>query len=166
MIPVRLRKKRSAMPSDKNVPEIKTTKITPNAPFWLAGITLPLTAGLILYAAFRPDSIVCHIISPIIPSFLTSHTSAGAALSFVRYYAGDVLWAYSLTFTVSLIVGQSCCELWLSAGLSILLETAFEFLQKQRVVAGTFDPRDICWEAAATVAAIIIIFIHHRRKSH
>ena len=129
-----------------------------NLLFYLCNIMVPLVLGFILYVIFRRDTyiskFVCRYID--IKRFDTDEIPSSFATKFIRYYACDILWAYSLTFV---------CY-WFSFGknrymFSIILcgcfEILIEMLQRFHLFPGTFDFWDILFEFITTLVALWII---------
>jgi hypothetical protein len=77
-----------------------------------------------------------------------------------------MLWAYSLTFTVFLILGFKYESLKPTLIICAVFEVSIEFLQKFGVIPGTFDFLDILLELCVTIFAVIIIFFTLRRAKN
>lgn len=132
-------------------------------------IVLPLFLGGGLYLMFRPDSFICqkmwelfHIRTAVSQSVFMKYP---ILCTFLKNYAGDMLWAYALFASVSWAGRDASVVRLLEC---MLFETFFESLQYFDVIAGTFDICDILAEAAATLAAYCLFkkneFVCTRKK--
>lgn len=126
--------------------------------FYGLNAVIPLVLGLFLYLTLRADAYVSIILSKYIslPSFPYS-TFPNWAVVFLRNFASDILWAYSLGFAVMFVLGHSrknlLCGFFLCIGFEVLLEV----FQKAGVFLGTFDFLDILLEAISICLALFII---------
>lgn len=83
---------------------------------------------------------------------------------FLKNYACDMLWAYSLSIVITWygrIVGQS---VWKSLAESICVLILLEFLQITPFVTGTFDVLDICVEILMAGIAMLISVCFYNYK--
>ena len=130
---------------------------------YICNVVLPLVLGFILYVLFRRDTYISRLVSRCIEinRIDTDEIPSSIIAKFVRYYACDILWAYSLTFV---------CY-WFSFGknrymFSIILCGCFEILvemfQRFHLFPGTFDCWDILFEFITTLVALWII--KHKSK--
>lgn len=136
--------------------------------FWSLNILIPLFSGLILYLLFRSDTYVSQFIYGIfaIPKNAAILCGDSRFFKFIRFYACDILWAYSLTFLLSLIIGHKSIQNIIVFIIALSFDGTIEFLQKFDIIPGTFDIIDILLEAVITVFALLIIihkFNHHTR---
>lgn len=132
--------------------------------FWALNIALPLLLGLLIYYFWRPDATVSHIlyryfpISGQLPSNL--HSRFPLLSKFTSNFACDMLWTYSLVFSLTAILGTSSRRLCCASVIAIIYGFIFELLQLKSIVPGTFDIVDILFEAISSIAAAIYIKQH------
>lgn len=124
----------------------------------LLDIVLPLLLGGCLYILFRHDSWIAHMIWQMfhlrfkLPQNVLTEVSV--ICTFLRNYAGDMLWAYALFATVAWIEKEVPERILLKC---VLFETVLECLQKCGIIAGTFDICDILAETVATFVAYCLL---------
>ena len=121
--------------------------------FWGLNMILPLVFGGVLYLLFCPETRLSETAGRFfaVRGFPTFFSSGSPFLVFLRNYLFDFLWAYSLVFVLSRILGVFEKRI-LSVGLIVFLFASLtELLQLVRLFPGTFDLRDILteWTAAA-----------------
>lgn len=126
--------------------------------FYGLNIAIPLLLGLYIYLALRADTYISIIINgflslPILPPSIFPRV----ILAFLRNYASDMLWAYSLGYAVMFVLGYSRKKLLLAAFLCVGFEVLLEFFQKTGLFHGTFDVFDILIEAVAICLALSLI---------
>lgn len=124
----------------------------------MLNILIPLLLGFSVYIVFRPDA----IISVYIFSLLKLHPivlclSPEWLRIFVNNFLSDFLWAYSLTFVVSLILGYSRKNQIISFSLCFIFEAIIELLQRTKFIHGTFDIIDVFVESIAILFALVLI---------
>ena len=118
-------------------------------------ILIPLLAGLLVYRHFRPDAIVsrflCDLLGPTaeLPAYLPA-----SLISFCRNYTCDILWAYSLAFSIALALQLDQTHSGWIILICVSFETVLEVIQMTGVSLGTFDILDIVFEALSTIAAV------------
>ena len=126
--------------------------------FFCANIGIPLLLGGLLYWFFRADAFVSVVLRRLLALPAPQAPALPAGLTrLLTYYAADILWAYSLAFAVTPILGQDRRSLRLGRWICIGFEALLELLQRFGVLPGTFDVLDIVLEAAAICLAIRII---------
>lgn len=76
---------------------------------------------------------------------------------FIKSWACDILWAYSLTYSLYFVLYAFKNRILISAILSICIATGFELLQLFETVSGTFDILDITFQIAAVLFAARVI---------
>ena len=76
---------------------------------------------------------------------------------FMKSWACDILWAYSLTYSLYLALYAFKRKIAISSILSICIVTVFELLQLFGKVNGTFDILDIIFQIAAVISAAGVI---------
>ncbi|MBQ6752999.1 MAG: hypothetical protein IJR10_04425 [Clostridia bacterium] len=123
--------------------------------FYALNIVLPIIIGTLIYVCVKRDSYIATVIlkvfdlpnlnEAIIPHFFRS---------FLKCFAADMLWAYSLTFTIYFVSG---CKTGTTLTVCLIFETVLELLQKTNVIKGTFDFFDIAFEALSIALALLII---------
>ena len=119
---------------------------------WL-NIFIPLVLGSVIYLLLANNTIINDLTG--INTFIniTSHSILGV----LRFYIVDALWAYSLTFSLSLFCkNNTAAIIAFSSGL------AWETLQRTSYVAGTCDYIDICMYFMASLIALMIL----NKKEH
>ncbi len=79
--------------------------------------------------------------------------SSNNILKFIRYYFLDMMWAYSLMFTLTYILSDSNTALIISVIFSITIE----LFQLSPLIKGTFDVYDILAEIITVIIAFFII---------
>lgn len=136
--------------------------------FWFLNITVPLLIGLFLYVVFRPDTIISNAIYGLLqltkPDIRANSSLLSEVIFFLRCYSCDMLWAYSLTFACSAIIGTSARQLAVTGIICFSFEILIELLQNYGVLTGVFDFLDIILEIISTLLAVLIIIIHKKIK--
>lgn len=121
-------------------------------------IFLPLAVGLCIYLFFRKGTYI-NLVSGIEFNFALK---SGFGV-FVKSWLCDILWSYSLTYSLYLVLCAFEHRILISAIISICVGTVFELLQLLPSVAGTFDILDILFQIAAVLLAVALI--KRREKS-
>ncbi len=123
----------------------------------VANIIVPLLLGALLYFIVAPDVIFVNVLG----SFMGSETAVVSQPEtfldyFVRYYMMDMLWGYSLVFTLFLCLGNNAAikKVFIIA---FVFSTVMELLQLTAIVPGVFDVWDILMEGIAEAIAAFII---------
>ena len=132
------------------VGHMKSVKI-----MYVFNIVVPLLAGVLLYLFLRDDTYI-HTFFPWFAEFKGEKVYSNC---FLRFYLPDWLWAYSLTFALTLVYDKNGKLL-----VSILSGILFEVLQALRIINGTFDYLDITMYISASLSAEVIIYIIKRRR--
>ena len=127
-------------------------------------IIIPLLTGAAAYVIFRQDTYIYELAS----SFLQINFSVGSSkfVMFCRGYLSDILWAYSLMFSVQAVYRASGKKLIFPWCISSAFLTLSETLQLTSLMPGTFDLFDIVAEIASATAALLIIIIISRRSMY
>lgn len=127
----------------------------------LLNICTPLVIGGALYYYYCPDVLFVKLLDKIFVPFHS--TEIVTDLPLLRCYIFDLLWAYSLFFSVYYFIGS---ELGLSKLLLIviLFETIIETIQLIPAIPGTFDPYDLLLEILLNLFVIKIIQISRRNN--
>ena len=122
-------------------------------------VVLPLSLGGILYYLLCPDVFfVRHVDSFLgIYRFSDSLSIFPTLSRFLRNYFFDFIWAFALTNSLYLILGNNAWSCLTSIICSVFLGSAMEILQLTGVTTGTFDVWDIAAEAVGAVTGAIII---------
>ena len=136
----------------------------PQRLFWVVNICFPLFAGFCVYLFCRPDTRTSSVIIRLFMMFGITINEISVRSEFVRFYLCDILWAYALTCTVSMLLGQSKRELFAAGIICFLFEGLIEVMQKWNIIGGTFDGLDIAFEAIATSIAVVIIIYQTKRR--
>ena len=129
--------------------------------FLLANAILPLALGLFIYLFVVDDTIISSIIKNyiVIPSISIELLPKWIA-SFLRCYGADILWAYSLFFAVTLILGDETKNMWKVVLICSVFEVVIEIFQRIHFFPGTFDFFDIVFEILASFFALCILKNH------
>lgn len=135
-----------------------------NRRVFLLNIIVPLLIGGGIYLISSPDVIFVQIINEHIGN--TSHIiDFNSEISKVlRNYIPDILWGYSLLFTIYYIWEGS--KLWNVFVAAFVFSILIESIQIFGNVPGTFDVLDIFFEGIAELIAAININNMRRRKSY
>lgn len=129
--------------------------------FWGVNILLPIILGVTVYVLFRPDTYVSQFVYSQL-GFNPKISIAFVPVSkFVKYYLCDILWAYSLTFSMIFILKNEKNKYKIALPVCIVFEIIIELLQLCRSLPGTFDFVDMFNECVTT---ILIIFICRKGK--
>lgn len=134
---------------------------------WL-NIILPIVFGTVFYLLFRPDTYISkffyHIlqVQPVTPIWMQK-LPEGLRIAFCNFIP-DILWAYALTFTITLLWNGALINSAVSFSICVFFEIMIEVCQKVGIIAGTFDWLDILFEICATVFAALIITIMKEKK--
>ena len=124
----------------------------------LCGITT-LICGLFVYLIFRPNTYVTKFIFGIIPL----EPAMTVKPEWLKYYAGDFLWAFSLSCFIYAIYlpnikrGLGCSGIVAFVGLS------YELMQYFKVVPGTGDIVDVLFYLLAAIAVNIINYLRRKK---
>lgn len=115
-------------------------------------IFLPLAVGLCIYLLFYNGTYLNSIFG------IELNFKANSFLGiFMKSWACDILWAYSLTYSLYFVLYAFKNRILFSAILSICIATGFELLQLFGKVNGTFDILDIIFQIAAVISAVEVI---------
>ena len=130
---------------------------------FLAGSSIiALVLGFFIYVFFRTDTYISEIVLSIVkvdPNEVMlgiSHFPKWI-IAFLRNFSCDILWAYSLTVILSLVIGVDNHGLLKTFIICVLFESGIEYLQKINVISGTFDIADILFEVVVSVGTLLII---------
>lgn len=115
-------------------------------------IFLPLAVGLCIYLLFYNGTYLNSIFG--IELSFKANSLLGI---FMKSWACDILWAYSLTYSLYFVLYAFKNRILFSAILSICIATGFELLQLFGKVNGTFDILDIIFQIAAVISAAGVI---------
>lgn len=120
-------------------------------------IFLPLFIGLLIYLFFRKNTYINLFFENVFFISLPYLYSDSVFCRVLTSWACDILWAYSLTFSLFFCFKSFINSLQITYILSVLFSIAFELLQLTSIIIGTFDVWDIILEIAAISLAVIII---------
>ena len=134
--------------------------------FFLVNAIIPILIGLILYLFIKPDSYVSQLINKIVSVPSVSLQYNNVLIYFIRFYLCDMLWAYSLTFTMYLILVNDFGGMILCFLIAGVFSIFIELLQYFGIVSGTFDFFDVIAEMISIVLALGIIKIFYWRKEN
>ena len=121
----------------------------------LLNVTLPILAGGAIYLMLSSDVIFIQTVYDITGIQTSGIVETSFFLRIIRFYLPDMLWGYSLLF--SLIAVSGCKDLKAVFILSVVFMIIMECTQMHPSVPGTFDPWDIVAEIAALTLAVFII---------
>lgn len=135
--------------------------------YFMMNIAIPIIGGVFIYIIARPDTYISQWIYRLLGVSLSSEKLRVAMPSlfwiFICNYAADILWAYSLTFAVCIVLSDSLKNYLPIFIICIVFEIIMELSQLLDALPGTFDLWDIALEICATVIASLNIK-HIRRK--
>ena len=130
--------------------------------FLILNTLVPLVLGLLVYLVFRPDTYIAGLIGRAIRlSEWNTARVPGWLSAFLRNYASDILWAYSLAFALLGAAGPGGKGRKAASVTGVCVVTGTELLQKAGVLQGTFDIADIALEALFICLAT---FIHRQHE--
>ena len=131
--------------------------------FYILNICIPLLIGGVVYYICCPDVYFAEQFDELTGiNFHINIEKSVYGIRLLRFYFFDVLWAYSLTFAVVLVIGHEY-RLSVLFGVIALFEAAMELLQLIPGVLGSFDIFDILLEA---VTSVVVIFICIGRRKY
>lgn len=129
--------------------------------FTALNILVPLIVGLIVYFAVQKNTHLEKIFVDVFAVNFTSLVWSGWTYTFVICWLCDILWSYSLTFSLWSVLCSWKNAVLISTGLAFVAGIVFEMFQLFGIIGGTFDVFDIFWELIAAISAAIVI---KRRK--
>lgn len=135
--------------------------------FWVAVIVAPLVVGLVVYLLFRPTAIVSQAIYGIFnitPPCIKTPNNLFWIL--IKYYFCDLLWAFSLTALVKLILGKGKLQSIIALLIGISGGLFVELFQLWGLIPGTFDVLDLLVETIGTILSLIITITYSRRNEN
>ena len=135
-----------------------------NFRFYLFNICIPLIIGGILYYLFFPNVSFVRMADSVLPFTFDRSVFFIVIPKLVRNYIFDLLWAYSLTFALYMIVSDSQRRFQALCFLAIPVILFSEAIQLLPYISGTFDFFDIMIELLACFTAIIILYV--KEKTH
>ena len=125
----------------------------------ILNILIPVISGALYYYLFSPDiDFIIRIDAWFgINGVRLFFDHDGRLFRFVRNYLPDMLWAYSLFFSVYVIVGNKTAKLWKILLVTGVFSVLMEVMQLTPYVHGTFDFFDIVVELFAGLIAVFVI---------
>lgn len=134
-------------------------KIDKRKCFLLLNIIIPLGIGSMIYYVASPGITAIKLIDAFIDlEFYRDNTYAEWFTDGIfRNYFPDFLWAYSLVFSLFLLVVNNTAGLLQSFIIAFTFAVTMEGLQLTAYVKGTFDLWDILVELFAQLIAVFII---------
>lgn len=120
--------------------------------FCLFNSIIGLSLGTLIYISFGENTYINKVI-PISLSFRSLFTDI------LLFYVADALWAYALTFALSLFISET-----LSGILTAIYGILWEILQSFHPSLGTFDTADIIMYLSASTFAVLIINLYKKYK--
>ena len=125
--------------------------------FTALNILLPLIAGVIVYIFVQKSTYLENVLVGFFAADFKPLIWSGWTYTFTVCWLCDVLWAYSLTFSLWMVLCSWKNAVLFSAVLAFVAGAAFELLQLFEVMGGTFDVFDMVLELmAASLAAVVI----------
>ena len=133
--------------------------------FWVAIIVFPLAIGLAIYLVFKPSAFISKMISDCF-GFQVSHIVIpdNWFLAFVSSYLCDMIWAFSFSSAIILVLNNCYTKYSVSFIICISIGIALELLQKNMVLSGTYDICDLIVESVGSFLSIIIIRTRYSRR--
>lgn len=122
--------------------------------FCLSNCIFSLLAGTLIYVFVGGNTYINKII--MLHPMPKNDTVLGELL---RYYLVDALWAYALTFSLSVFINRICAGI-----IAFLFGLIWEICQKYSIIPGTFDIIDIIMYLTASMLAVLIIHLNKRRN--
>lgn len=122
-------------------------------------IVIPLIVGAIIYYLLSPNVIFVDVVNRIIgegwhyPSLVKKYF----IIRYIRFYFLDMLWGYSLVFTLHYFFDNNTANLKKIFIIAFIFSVLMEVLQVTSLTNGTFDLLDILHEFIAEVFAVFII---------
>ena len=125
-------------------------------------IIIPIFLGAVIYYVIAPEVIFVKYIDDFmgIGFHIKNLDTANVVIRLIRYYLLDMLWAYSLVFSVFFVLGNNKADLLKSFIVAFTFSTIMEVLQFTPASRGTFDMFDIVFEFLSEVVAVFIIKKH------
>ena len=120
----------------------------------LLNCVITLVSGVLIYALLRENTYINNFID------FPNTKASSVLIDFLRFYLVDALWAYALTFALSIFINEI-----FSGIISTAFGTLWELSQLCRIVSGTFDILDIIMYLSASTIAVLIIYLYKRRNS-
>lgn len=122
-------------------------------------VIIPLLVGAFIYYLLSPDVIFVKLIHCIISDGFHDFKLLiqNPIIRLVRFYVLDMLWGYTLVFSLYFILGNSTADLKKIFLIAFAFSAAMEMLQLTSLARGTFDICDILVEFLAEILAVIII---------
>lgn len=125
--------------------------------FLFANILIPLLIGLVIYLFCYKNTYINTTFESFFGFSLPYFYFDNIFHRFITCWACDILWAYSLTFSLFLCFKQFNKKFFITGFISIIFAVILEFLQLTSVINGTFDIWDIIMELSAIIFAVIIL---------
>lgn len=131
--------------------------------FYLINIVTPIFIGLVFYILFS-TTYVANGFRYLFSTDIYELTGGNGIINFIRCYLADILWAYSLTFSVHYIFRSEKNPILIVFLICVGFEIAVEYLQYFGFFKGTFDIFDILIEIAITCLALFLINLFIKEK--
>ena len=125
--------------------------------FLFANILIPLLVGLVIYLLCYKNTYINTTFENVFGFSLPYFYFNNIFHRFITCWACDILWAYSLTFSLYFCFKHFDKSFFITSFISIIFAVFFEYLQLTSVINGTFDILDIVWELSAIIFAVIIL---------
>lgn len=131
-----------------------------NRGFELANVIIPIFVGGLIYYLFCKDVLFVKTIDEIVGlKFEIGLKSEALIFRLIRNYLLDMLWAYSLTFLITLILKPCGKKIFICALISVATGTLLELLQLFNLTSGVFDVWDIFTESLSSLFAVLVFNI-------
>lgn len=125
--------------------------------FIVLNIVLPLLTGLTIYLFCYKNTYINTIFEDVFNISLPYLYFNNLFHHFLTCWACDILWAYSLSFSLFACFNNFKNSLILTVTISTLFSIIIEVSQWFAIIKGTFDIWDIILELTAIIFAVIII---------
>lgn len=123
-------------------------------------ILCPIAIGALVYYLASPDVLFVKKTEPFtgVTGGIHALPPNSAFLRLVRNYLPDMMWGYSLVFSLFCIAGNNAADIWKVFWTAFPFSVVMETMQKTSFVPGTFDVFDIFVEFLAEIIAVCIIY--------
>ncbi len=143
----------------KNYKNLKPIKL------FILLVLIPLCIGAFVYYLCCPDVLFVKCLDRYtgIGFHFPQEVSRNVVLVFFRNYILDLLWAFSMTCMICIILWKSRFYRF-AFSIPLITGILLEFFQKEHVLSGTFDYYDIMFEFVGVVIALVVCEILRRNK--
>lgn len=125
--------------------------------FYFFNISVPLILGTLIYIFFKNGTYINSLVFTVFKADIPQPAVAEPLRRFLVCWASDMLWAYSLMFSLELSLKSFRRPALSALIISLFFSALTEALQYFRIIGGTFDLLDIISEFASVFTAYSII---------